>query len=177
MMSDEPVYHMHAGETGAGLEGKEQVKGLYRLWAETNQNIFYTEGEEVAVADHFVASYTTVYQQVWGRSLTMGKILSHLPHGIAERIMKHALHAKGLHADENAIYLYKTKIEMIWPYDDRGRLVGEDEWEPDPSRGEVTKLAPAEVLTSEEAARLLESLIEPLPSFDEAVLGRKVALG
>jgi hypothetical protein len=56
----------------------------------------------------------------------MGKVLSHLPHGVADRIMKRALHSKGLHADENAMYLYKTRIEMIWPYDDRGRLVGED---------------------------------------------------
>jgi len=28
------------------------------------------------------------------------------------------------------MYLYKTVVEMIWPYDDQGRLVGEDVWEP-----------------------------------------------
>jgi hypothetical protein len=174
MMSDRPAYHMHAG-TNAVLEGQEQVKSLYRLWAETNQSIFYAEGEEVAVADHFIASYTIVHQQVWGKSITMGKVLSHLPHGIADQIMKRALHAKGLHADENAMYLYKTRIEMIWPYDDRGRLVGEDVWEPDPSKAELTKLDPADVLTTQQAAKLLNPLIKPLPSFDEVVLGRERA--
>jgi len=50
MMSAQPAYHMHADGTNAVLEGQEQVKSLYRLWAETNQSIFYAEGEEVAVA-------------------------------------------------------------------------------------------------------------------------------
>jgi hypothetical protein len=58
----------------------------------------------------------------------------------------------------------------IWPYDDRGRLLGEDIWEPEPERAEITKLAPADVLTTQEAARLLAQWIEPLPSFEELVL-------
>jgi len=58
----------------------------------------------------------------------------------------------------------------IWPYDDRGRLLGEDIWEPEPERAEITKLAPADVLTTQEAARLLAPWIEPLPSFEELVL-------
>jgi hypothetical protein len=28
------------------------------------------------------------------------------------------------------MYLYKNLIQMIWPNDDRGRLLGEDVWEP-----------------------------------------------
>jgi hypothetical protein len=31
---------------------------------------------------------------------------------------------------------------MIWPYDDRGRLIGEDVWEPDPDKAEIVKLDP-----------------------------------
>ena len=62
MMSAQPAYHMHADGTNAVLEGQEQVKSLYRLWAETNQSIFYAEGEEVAVAVH-----AFVHQQVWGK--------------------------------------------------------------------------------------------------------------
>ena len=61
---------------------------------------------------------------------------------------------------------------MIWPYDDQGRLIGEDVWEPEPSKSELFKLDPADVLTTEESAKLLAPLIKPLPSFDEAVLGR-----
>ena len=50
--------------------------------------------------------------------------------------------------------------EQIWPYDDRGRLVGED----------VLEVAPADVVTVEEAREKLNPLINPLPSFDEMVL-------
>jgi hypothetical protein len=44
------------------------------------------------------------------------------------------------------MYLYKNPIQMIWPTDDRGRLLGEDVWEPDPDQAEIIKLAPDEVL-------------------------------
>jgi hypothetical protein len=170
MMSDNPAYHMYAG-TNANLEGQEQVKSLYRMWSETNQTIFYVENEEVAVADHFIATVTPVQQQVWGKAMTANKVLSHLPHAVSERVLLKLLNAKGLKADENAMYLYKTVVEMIWPYDDRGRLIGEDVWEPDPDKAELIKLDAADVLTTQQAGILLAPLIKPLPSFDEVVLG------
>jgi hypothetical protein len=82
------------------------------------------------------------------------------------------LASKGFTADENSMYLFKNVIQMIWPYDDRGRLIGEDIWEPDPDEAEITKLDPSEVLTTAQAAALLNPLIKPLPSFDEVVLGK-----
>ncbi len=48
-------------------------------------------------------------------------------------------------------------------------------WEPDPDRALITKLGPADVLTTEEAAKLLDPWIQPLPSFEERVLGRSPA--
>jgi hypothetical protein len=76
------------------------------------------------------------------------------------------LSKKGYKADENAMYLYTTFIEMIWLYDDRGRLIGEDVWEPDPDKADIVKLDAADVLTTAEARKLLDPLIKPLPSFD-----------
>jgi len=172
MMAEKPVYHVHANKTNAKLEGQDAVKSLYRMWAETNQSIFYTENEQVAVADNFIASVTTVYQQVSGKSLMVNTILSHLPGFISEAVLKRALAAKGFKADENAMYIYKNVIQMIWPYDDRGRLLGEDVWEPDPDNAEIIKLDPSDVLTTAQSAKLLNPLIKPLPSFDEMVLGR-----
>ena len=64
------------------------------------------------------------------------------------------------------MYLVKSVDHMIWPYDDRGRLIGEDVWEVDESKHEVIKLDSAEVLTPQEAGRLLEPFIKPLPAFD-----------
>src|SRR5215471_1713461 len=85
MMSMDPVYHMHADETNAALRGQDQIKGLYRMWAETNQSIFFIESEEVAVADHFICSVATIFQQVSGKSLTINRVLAHLPHAFSER--------------------------------------------------------------------------------------------
>ena len=64
-------------------------------------------------------------------------------------------------------------MQMVWPYDDRGRLAGEYQWEPEPSRAEIFKLDPADVLTTEQSGKLLAPLIRPLPSYDETVLGRQ----
>ena len=77
-------------------------------------------------------------------------------------------------ADENAMYLYSNFVESVWPYDDRGRLVGEDVWEPDPDKADIVKLDPTELppedllalrsvqaleyIASPEARQLLERL-------------------
>jgi len=174
MMVMDPVYHFHQAGVETVARGQDQVKGLYRMWAETNQSIFFVEHEEVAVADHFIASVVTSYQQVSGKSLKQGKFLSHLPSVIAHKLLEKALGQKEHKANDNDMFLYRTPgMQMVWPYDDRGRLVGEDVWEPEPSKAEITKLAPADVLTTEQAAKLLAPFIKPLPSFDEYVLGKK----
>ena len=59
---------------------------------------------------------------------------------------------------------------MIWPYDERGRLLGEDVWEYDDALRDYIKLDPADVLTARQAGELLEPLIKPLPDFDESLL-------
>jgi len=71
------------------------------------------------------------------------------------------------------MYLYSGFVEMVWLYDERGRLLGEDVWEPDPSKAELIRLDPADVLTTEESGKLLAPLIKPLPSFDETVPRRR----
>jgi hypothetical protein len=141
------------------------------MWAETNQCIFYTENEQVAVADNFIATVTTIYPQVSGAALTANTVLSHLPGFLSAAILERVLAAKEFKADEKSMYIYKSVIQLIWPYDDRGRLVGEDVWEPDPEKAEITKLDPSEVLTTAQAAKLLNPLIKALPSFDEVVHG------
>lgn len=152
MTVEAPVYHFNYSGIVTKLTGATAVKGLYGMWAQTHQSIFYVEKEQIAVADHFIASVATAYQQVLGKALANN----------------------GINVDdENAYYLYKTYgVQQIWPYDDRCRLVGEDVWETTPEASEVVKLDPADVVTTEQAGKLLNPLIKPLPSFDEAVLGK-----
>jgi hypothetical protein len=74
------------------------------------------------------------------------------------------LAAGGVPVDPEQTYLVKIAIHMIWPYDDRGRMIGEDVWEYDTSLREVIPLHPANVLTAERAGKLLEPFIKPLPA-------------
>jgi hypothetical protein len=175
MTVERPTYHVSIRSNKVKLDGQESVKSLYRLWAETNQCIFYAKNEQVAVADNYIASTATLYQQVSGKTLTFDKAMSYLPGFLSAPLVKKALSMKTIEPDVNSFYLYVNYVEMIWPYDDRGRLIGENVWEPEPEKAELIKLDPADVLTVAEAAERLDPLIKPLPSFDEMVLGRKAA--
>ena len=134
--------------------------------------MFYIENEQVAVADNFVASKLTSYQQIWGGTLKATKVLGILPKGLTHELFIKMLDFKGLKPDLNSMYLYKTHEQWFWPYDERGRLMREDILEPDRSKAEVIKLDPADVLTAKRASELLAPLIKPLPSWDEMVLGK-----
>ncbi len=149
MTVEHPVYRFElAGQPPLRLEGREQVEPVYRLWAETNQSIFYTESESIAVGDWLVVSTMLGYQQV------LGSVLS----------------AAGVEADEDAMYLQRGRVAMIWPYDERCRLVGENVWEYEQSEHELIRLDSEQVLTTERAAELLDPLIRPLAPFEEELL-------
>lgn len=149
MTVEHPVYRFNMiGQPPMKLEGREQVEPLYRLWAETNQSIFYTESETVAVGDFMVVSTMIGYQQMLGSTLAPA----------------------GLDADPDAMYLLRGRVAMIWPYDKRCRLLGENVWEYDDAEHDLIKLAPDDVLTTEQAAALLEPHIKPLPPFDDSLL-------
>ena len=155
MTVSSPVYNFKYSGIAARIDGADGIKGLYSLWAQTNQAIFYVDKEQVAVADNFIASVSTMYQQILGKSLS----------------------ERGIKVDDDkAYYLYKTHgVQMVWPYDDQGRLIGEDVWETQPEKSEVIKLDAADVVTTEQAGRLLAPFIQPLPSFESVLASEKAA--
>ena len=146
MTVEHPVYHFNLLDQKLVLNGRQEVEAVYQEWTETNQCIFYVEDEQLAVGDRMIVSRSLMYQQTPGAVLV----------------------ASGAEADENATYLAKSREVMIWPYDERGRLIGEDVWEYDESAREFIELDPEDVLTSEQSGELLEPLIKPLPAFDES---------
>jgi hypothetical protein len=149
MTVERPVYRFNMlGAPAMMLEGREQVEPVYRLWAETNQSIFYNESETIAVGDRMVVSTMVGYQQTLGSALAAG----------------------GIEADEDAMYLVRGRVAMFWPYDERCRLIGENVWEYDESEHELIKLDPGDVLSTERSAELLEPLIKPLSPFDDSLL-------
>jgi hypothetical protein len=154
MMVEHPVYRFSlANQPGLTLEGREQVEAVYRLWAETDQSVFYNERETVAVGDWMVVSTMVGYQQTAGS----------------------ALREMGVDVDPDAMYLVRGRVAMVWPYDERGRLVGENVWEYDESEHRVIELEASEVLSTARAAELLGPLIHPLPAFHEGLLPRAAA--
>ncbi|MEP6492095.1 MAG: hypothetical protein ABJF01_05425 [bacterium] len=173
MMSDHPQYTIRALGVDTMIDGKDQVRIMYKNWAETNQCVFYIENEQVAVADNFVASKLTSYQQIWGGTLAASKVLHILPKGLTKALFIKMLEFKGLKAELDQMYLYKTSEQWFWPYDERCRLMREDILEPDRNAADIIKLDAKDVLTAAESSKLLMPLIKPLPNFDEYVLGKK----
>src|SRR5512140_263184 len=123
MMNEHPIYTIRALGVDLTINGKQEVRSLYRNWAETNQCVFYIEDEQVAVADNFVASRLTSYQQVWGGTLVGTKVLHILPKGVSRELFLRMLDYKGIRADANHMYLFTSHEQWFWPYDDRGRLL------------------------------------------------------
>jgi hypothetical protein len=146
---DEPFYRFSlADQPSFTLSGKDQVGMLYGHWTNTDQCVFYVEDEDVAVGDHMVVGRGIGYQQTLGSELA----------------------AAGLDVDPDAMYLKKSQIMMLWPYDDHCRLLGEDVWEFDTAEAGLFKLDPADVLTAQQAGELLAPHIKPLPPFDDSLL-------
>jgi hypothetical protein len=72
------------------------------------------------------------------------------------------------------MFFYKTPgMQMIWPYDDRGSLIGKMYGSSNRLQLNSSKWDPSDVLTTEESRKLLSPLIKPLPSFDEMALDRQ----
>ncbi|GAC1591358.1 MAG: hypothetical protein NVS3B21_09760 [Acidimicrobiales bacterium] len=151
MTVDHPVYRFNLISQGRfTLEGKDQIGGLYGHWTDTDQCVFYVENESVAVGDHLIVGRGIGYQQTLGSELA----------------------AAGVDADPSAMYLTRSQICMVWPYDDRCRLLGEDVWEFDDAERAYIKLEPADVLTAEQAGKLLDPFIKALPLFDNTLVPR-----
>lgn len=136
-----PTYHFNVFGISTVLDGADAVKAVYAEWSRTGQCIFYAADEKLAVGDNMICSTATIYQQTPGALLVEA----------------------GAPVDPDAHYLVANVEHMIWPYDDEGRLIGEDVWEIDESARQIIPLDPSEVLTVERSAQLLDPLIKPLP--------------
>ena len=148
MTVEHPVYRFDFYGQKLTLDGREQVEAVYREWTETDQCVFYSESEDLAIGATMIVSRSRLYQQTLGAALVQ----------------------MGIDADAEAMYLASTRIAMIWPYDSRCRMIGEDVWEYETSERRFIRLAPTDVLTAERAGELLEPLIKPLRSFDDSML-------
>jgi hypothetical protein len=141
MTVEHPVYRFSLiDQPPIKLDGRQEVEALYQAWTDTDQCVFYIDNEQLAVSDNMIVSRSVMSQQQLGASIPGWGV-----------------------DDPVAMYLVTMNIAMIWPYDDNGRMVGEDVWEYDDTDRSVIKLDPSQVVTADQAGRFLEHLIKPLP--------------
>src|SRR5438094_8794238 len=63
MIVEHPVYRFDYFDQQVTLEGREEVQAVYRGWTETDQCVFYAEGEELAIGDSMIVSRSRLSQQ------------------------------------------------------------------------------------------------------------------
>lgn len=145
MTVEQPLYSLDiTGWEGVVLEGAEAVKELYGKMAEDVNTVIVLEDEQLMVSDWGFASEATFNTYLRGRHLL----------------------ARGIDADDpEGYYNLRQRFAMIWPYDDRGRMIGEHVYEAK-AFFEVVTLEADEYVTVEDARARLKPMLRPLPKFD-----------
>jgi hypothetical protein len=140
---DEPFYILNIiGFPGVRAAG-QQVRDIYRTMAEQDTTVMVVEQERLMVSDWGFASDALFNKYLRGRDLL----------------------AKGVQVDDpEGYYIHQIHYAMIWPYDDRGRMIGENVYQ-DMSHGLVTQVPAEDYLTVDDARERLLPLLRPLPRF------------
>lgn len=126
-MSPEPAFHLwvQGNGNGGGPKGRDAVAAHYRRLYEEARHIFELDIERIVV-DH-----RTVVTEGWFRQVYRGAVLEQ--RGVTG-------------ADPDELYLVTIRLLLLWPFDDQGRLIGEDSYAAgdmfDPAN--VRQLSPAE---------------------------------
>ena len=146
MMVEHPVYRMSEGGNAVVLDGREAVAGFYQELQETGSIVLWPVEQKIAVADWGFAAEALFHHFVPGSLLA----------GQGEDI-----------DDPAATYLVRHVLSMVWPYDERARLIGEHVFE-DPTTREVIKPRPEDVITPADARRLLAPVLANPPALATA---------
>jgi hypothetical protein len=139
MMVDRPVYRITWGATPAVIEGKEGVLGFYNSVGEA---VLWNSDDLLAVADWGICDELTFHQLAAGADLR----------------------ALGYDVDNpQGLYHVSSRQAFIWPYDERGRLAGENLYE-DKTSLQIEEVDPAEATTP---ARVREIHLEQLAKLEK----------
>lgn len=144
MTVENPVYHLNiTGLEGVKREGDE-VREVYKQLAETATTVIAVEDERLMVSDWGFCSDSmfNTYQRGWD------------------------LEALGIEGnDPDGYYILRQNYAMIWPFDERGRMLGENVYE-NTVLQEVIPVDPEDYLTVEDARERLLPMLRPLPTYD-----------
>jgi hypothetical protein len=142
MMVEEPVYYFNiTGFDGVVADGADAVKDIYRNLAETQTCVMLVENEQLWVDDWGFASDSNFVTYQRG----------------------HNLIAKGFEVDDPSGYYREIQhFVMVWPYDERARLIGERVYEDKPLH-RIEHVAPEDFISLDDARERLLPLLRPFP--------------
>jgi hypothetical protein len=142
MTVEHPEYRVNVTGEGGILRGVEEIGKFYAQWVSTGQNVLVVQDEEIAVGDRGFGKESFISQFFTGA----------------------ALRALGFDVDDpEGWYVKRAMLISYWPYDERGRMIGEHSTSfgsPD-----IYKIDASEVITQEENDAKLTPLLRPLPKF------------
>ena len=145
MTVEYPVYYFNVtGFAGNKAEGPEEVQAIYRTLAETGTGVQVVEDERLMVSDWGFASEATFNSYYRGQNLIDVDVPVDDPEGH---------------------FIMRQKYVMLWPYDERGRMIGEQVYE-NKAFYELIPIPADEFLTIQDARDRLLPMLRPLPAFD-----------
>jgi len=137
MVVDDPYYRINENGKSVHLRGIADIGAFYAGLTEAGLNVFGPIRENIAVADWGLAIESFFGNHVPGRVLRdQGEDID----------------------DPDAFYQLTHYMASFWPYDPDCRLAGEHIYEDTGSR-RIEKMDPADVITPEQARRLLAPLL------------------
>jgi hypothetical protein len=138
MTVEHPVYRLNADGKSITLDGYEQVSRFYSSLEHKATTVMVLEDEQIAVADWGFAS------EAWFHTYTPARFV---PGG-----------------DPDKFYLRRQLVAIHWPYDRRGRMIGEHVYVHDAAT-ETHEIPAHEYITIADAREKLLPLLRPLPEF------------
>jgi len=145
MTVEYPIYYYNVtGFAGNKAEGPDEVHAIYRMLAETGAGVQVVEDERLMVSDWGFASEAVFNSYYRGRTLI----------------------EVGVPVDDaDGHFILRQKYVMLWPYDERGRMIGEQVYE-NKAFFELIPIPAADFLTIEDARERLLPMLRPLPVYE-----------
>lgn len=151
MTVEHPVYRVNGGGMSFTLDGLDQVQAFYQGLNTTETTVMVLEDEDIAVADWGFGSEAIFHTYVTGAAAA-----SSFANGMG-----------GFEADPERFYVSSRRLAMIWPYDERGRMIGEHVYVHDED-SDTVEVPESDFITFDEACEQLLPTLRPLPAFEPA---------
>jgi len=145
MMVEDPHYLITDGDTHHDLQGSEEVKAFYEDLRESGDQVMYVDDDMYGAFDGGFAHFWTMNHYFRGENL--------IERGVDEDI------------DPDGYYIQRYREIGVWPYDERGRCMGE--WVARITPKQNIQVSEEEFITPVQAREKLEPLIRPLPDLPE----------